>query len=357
MQISSLDSKIYISDNLQRDVEAVLKPYESEKKFVLVDENTYRHCWPLVSGFKALENAELIHLRDGEDYKTVESAVVIWDYLCRNGADRKSLMINLGGGLIGDLGGFAASAFKRGIDFVNIPTTLLAQVDASIGGKVGINFSGFKNEIGFFRSPNYVIISSEFLKTLDMRNMLAGYAEMIKHALIYSSSYWDQLKGFDFNTIDYKKLQTLVSRSVAIKNEFVQKDFRESHIRKALNFGHTIGHAFESRFLAAGTPLLHGEAVAHGMICELYLSHKGLNFPIARLNEISSFILARYGGKISFTPQDYDTLFELMLHDKKNEQARINFSLLSDFGEVKVNEQCRKELIAEALDFYLGFEG
>ena len=194
MQISSLDSKVIVTDDLQKDLEMILESYKKNKKFIVVDENTLVHCLPLIKEFEALKNAVVIELKSGENHKSIDSTVEVWNSLNKQGADRKSLVINLGGGMIGDLGGFAASTFKRGIDFINIPTTLLAQVDASIGGKLGINFNGLKNEVGIFKTPRFVIIDTVFFKTLDKNNLLSGFAEMIKHSIIYSISHWAKIK-------------------------------------------------------------------------------------------------------------------------------------------------------------------
>jgi len=352
MQISSLQSTIIVTDNLQKDLSAVTKKYSKSNFFILVDENTQQHCLPIIADFERIKDAKIIEIKSGEDNKSLESAKQVWSFLSNNGADRNSLLINLGGGVIGDLGGFAASTFKRGIDFINIPTTLLAQVDASIGGKLGINFDGFKNEIGLFKSPAYVVIDTVFLKSLDRDIFLSGFAEMIKHALIYSSNHWKKLKTIDFSkSIDYEDFKKSIAKSIFIKNDFIQDDPKEKNIRKALNFGHTIGHALESFFLERNQPMLHGHAIAHGMVCELILSHLKLGFDKLKFEEIANFVLKTF-GRITFEKDDFETIYKFMLHDKKNEKGQINFTLLSEIGEVELNVNCKKDLIFNTLDFY-----
>jgi 3-dehydroquinate synthase len=235
--------------------------------------------------------------------------------------------------------------------FVNIPTTLLAQVDASLGGKTGINFNGLKNEIGVFMEPDTVLINTGFLKTIDKKNFLSGYAEMIKHGLIKSPEHWKELQQYDLENIDYKALQEIIAHSVAVKDWHVQNDPTEKNIRKALNFGHTAGHAFESYALYRNRPILHGYAVVYGMIVELYLSHRKTGFSENEMTFISGWLFDQY-GKFEVTEKDYEALYELMTHDKKNEAGRINFTLLSGIGQVEINQDCSKELIFEAFDYY-----
>ncbi len=354
MQIASLDSNVYIPDNFQETLQLVLnKEFSTCKLFITVDENTKIHCLPMIKEFDLLKDAHIIETKSGEENKSPEMLVHIWQKLSENNADRNSVLINLGGGMLCDLGGFAASTFKRGIRFIHIPTTLLSQVDASVGGKLGINFNGLKNEVGLFKSPDVVFISSLFLKTLDNENMLSGFSEMIKHALIYSDSHWNKLKKIDINSnLDFEQMKSLISRSIFIKNEFIKNDPVEKNIRKALNFGHTIGHAFESMLLYQKRPLLHGIAVAHGMICEAYISHKKLGLHTLKLKDIVNFILSIY-PKISFEQTDFEQLFELMTHDKKNDANKINFTLLPAIGEVAVNVVCSREIVYEALNYYL----
>jgi len=277
--------------------------------------------------------------------------VKVWNFLEQNGADRKSLLINLGGGMLSDLCGFAASCFKRGLHFVNIPTTLLSQVDASVGGKTGVNFNGLKNEIGVFNQPQTVIIASRFLKSLDKENILSGYAEMLKHGLIHSKPHWNELIDFDLNNIDFEILNEMIGRSVAVKEYFVVKDPTEKNIRKALNLGHTVGHAFESLALHQNRPILHGYAVAYGLIVELFLSSKKVGFPMGETERISKWIIETY-GRFTIEHDDFEALYLKMTKDKKNEAGRINFTLIPEIGKVEINIDCEKEQILEGLEFF-----
>ena len=322
-----------------------------DKVFILADETTEKCCWPVVSELESLQNALHIVIPSTDAHKNLESLSYVWTQLSNNGATRHSLLINLGGGMVTDLGGFAASTFKRGIDFVNIPTTLLAMVDASEGGKTGINFNGLKNEIGVFNEPKKVILDTTFLKTLDKENILSGYAEMLKHGLLSNSETLDELLAFDLDNIDYAHLGTMVRKSVAVKKRVVKSDPHEHGLRKSLNLGHTIGHAIESFALKQGTPVLHGYAVAWGLVCELYLSSAYFSFPTETMHEVVRFINTHY-GKFSLSCDDYDDLFALMKHDKKNVGDKIQFALLSGTGKVRINRTMSKEQIFEALDFY-----
>ena len=252
--------------------------------------------------------------------------------------------------MVTDLGGFAASTFKRGINYINIPTTLLAMVDASVGGKTGINFNGLKNEIGVFNNANTVILDTQFLKTLDAENIRSGYAEMLKHGLISEDKMWAELLNYDLENPDLQKLSQMVADSVAVKERIVTEDPTEHGIRKALNLGHTVGHAFESLALQR-KPVLHGYAVAWGLICELYLSCIKTGFPTDKMHQTVRFIQEHY-GKMAITCDDYPTLLELMTHDKKNVAGVINFTLLGGIGDIRINQTATKEEIYEALDFY-----
>ncbi len=342
-----------IFTNNKADFLNIFQQYKQQKCFILIDENTKKFCLPEIEKFLP-DNCFSIKIKSGETNKNLDTISYIWESLSKNGANRKSLLINLGGGVIGDMGGFAASTFKRGIPFINIPTTLLSQVDASVGGKTGFDFMGLKNEIGCFNAPQKVLIYPQFLKTLDKDNMLSGYAEMIKHALIHDAAHYEKLKVFDIKAAqtDYDELLKLIEQSVNIKKYFVKTDPYEKNIRKALNFGHTFGHAFESYFLNTPNELLHGKAVAFGMIFDAVLSNKKCMFPMEKLFDITEFITALY-GKLVFKKSDYDNLFALMQHDKKNEQEKVNFTLLSAIGEVKINQTASKTEIFEAFDYYL----
>ena len=342
--------KLVISENLEEALTTAVAECEKDKRFILVDETTERCCLPVVRDFPCLKEAQVITIGATDTHKTIDSLAHVWEELGKGGATRHSLLINIGGGMVTDLGGFAASTFKRGINYINIPTTLLAMVDASVGGKTGINFRGLKNEIGVFNNAHTVILDTTFLKTLDQENILSGYAEMLKHGLISDEKMWAELMNFDLETLDFELLQRMVEKSVAVKERIVTEDPTEKGIRKALNLGHTAGHAFES-FALSKKPVLHGYAVAWGLICELYLSTIKTGFPSDKMHQTVRFI-QEYYGKMAITCDDYPTLLELMTHDKKNVAGVINFTLLGGIGDIRINQTATKEEIYEALDFY-----
>jgi 3-dehydroquinate synthase len=344
---SSFRSEIIFTDNLHADLFPLLSEYHDGKIF-LVTETRVNSLW-LHQNPYFLKIPKII-LQAGEENKKLSSVASVWEFLSNGQADRKSLLINIGGGMLTDLGGFAATTFKRGIDFINVPTTLLSQVDASVGGKTGFNFNGLKNEIGTFHEPKVVVIYPPFLQTLDKFNFLSGYAEMIKHGLIHAPEHLQELMYFNLENIDYSGIQELIRHSVEVKKYFVTNDPFEKNIRKALNFGHTIGHAIESLAMEQSRTVLHGTAVAWGIMAELFLSSENCGFPETETRRISKWISGLY-GKISFIPSDYDRLFELMKHDKKNESNRINFTLLSGIGHFEINQNCQKELILKSLQF------
>jgi len=351
MQFKTNFSTIYITVDIQIILKKILNEFQENKIFVLVDENTKENCLPRVEPILNPIGFTLIEIKSGEENKSIKTLERVWQSLTEKGADRNSILINLGGGIIGDLGGFAASSFKRGMPFINIPTTLLSQVDASVGGKTGINFHGLKNEIGMFSHPKYVLVDSSFNRTLDKQNILSGWAEMLKHSLISNENDWENLIQNDIKQIGFKELNHLIARSVKIKNHFVEEDPNEKGIRKALNFGHTFGHAFESLYMNTSKKMLHGVAVAHGMTCELFLSHKIFNFPKEKMDRIVNYLFQKY-PKLDILNSDFDKLFKLIQHDKKNELNSINFTLLEDFGKIKINTNCTKEDIFETLNWY-----
>ena len=343
--------KIILSQSLNRDLTAAISECGHDNIFILTDEKTAQACLPVIQRYRCLRNARHITVPQGDTNKDLQSLTTIWQYLSENGATRHSLLINLGGGMITDLGGFAAATFKRGIDIINIPTTLLAMVDASVGGKTGINFNGLKNEVGAFCDARYVLLSTTFLKTLDSENLRSGYAEMLKHGLISTTERWAELVNYNLAQPDLAQLQHMVGQSVAVKQDIVAQDPHEHGIRKALNLGHTIGHAFESYAMQQGRPILHGYAVAYGIICELYLSAVKTAFPTDRMRQTVNFIRENY-GQMNITCDDYPALLDLMRHDKKNTAGTINFTLLGDIGDIRINQTATEEEIKEALDFY-----
>ncbi len=349
--IEDSESRVYSVDNLKQDLSELIKRHSKGKVFLLVDSGSYEYCYPKIKGMSEINEDNVIVIEQGDQNKNIQAISNVWEFLSTHGADRKSTLINLAGGMPCDLGGFAAATFKRGIDFINIPTTLLSQVDASVGGKTGINFHGFKNEIGVFRHAAAVLVDGSFIETQDQENISSGFAEMIKHALIYSLKDWEVIKAFDILNPDVKALSGLVANSIHIKEHFVKADPKEQNVRKSLNFGHTIGHAFESFAMKNNRPILHGYAVAYGMVAELFLGHKFCGFPMKLLHEINAFIERIY-GKFSFEEDDFESLYFLMTHDKKNEKNQINFTLLEDIGKIKINQTCTREAIFEALDLY-----
>lgn len=342
---------VIIADNLERCLAEAVGKVEHDRLFVLTDTTTKQLCWPVVQNYAVMKDAIMITIQPTDEAKTLETLATVWTSLQKGGATRHSLMINLGGGMVTDLGGFAASTFKRGMAYINIPTTLLSQVDASVGGKTGINFGGLKNEIGVFNCANSVILSSTFLRTLDTENMLSGYAEMLKHGLLSSKENWAELLTFDITTPDYATLQNLVAKSVAIKEQIVKEDPTEKGIRKALNLGHTAGHAIESLTLKEGRTILHGYAVAWGLLMELYLSARKCGFPAKEMHQMEAYIKEHY-GKFLYDCKHYETLYNFMSHDKKNQGGNINFTLLGGIGDIRINQTASQDEIEEMLDYY-----
>lgn len=343
-----IDYNIYIGTDIWQMLQAYITKGNYAKVLVIVDENTRKHCLPIFQQHNTTP-IHIIEIKSGETHKNIETCQQIWQQMMAYRAGRKSLTINLGGGVIGDMGGFCASTFKRGMDFIQMPTTLLAQVDASIGGKLGIDFQAIKNSIGLFRNPKAVFINPLFLKTLSSREVRSGFAELIKHSLIQDKAQWEQLsKITDLTAIDWA---TYLLPSLKIKQHIVQIDPFEKGLRKALNFGHTIGHAIEGILLPTENRLLHGEAIAIGMICESYLSTQLTGLSETALQKICDFILKIY-GKIDLNPTHYESFIKMMLQDKKNIGGRINFSLLKATGEVIVNQTTEHARIIDALNFY-----
>lgn len=353
MKVIASNCNVYSSSDLVADLEELLDKYTPKQVFLMADEGSEKHCLKLISKVSKISPEHTIIIPQGDDNKNVESAVKIWEFLSNNGATRKSILINIGGGMPCDLGGFCASTFKRGIDFINIPTTVLAQVDASLGGKTGMNLGCLKNEIGVFSKANAVIINGEFLKTLDHENLLSGFAEMLKHSLIHDAASLDKLLALNFDTPDYEKIQEAVCESITIKNYFVTEDPTEKGVRKALNFGHTFGHAFETFSMRHSQhPILHGYAVAYGMVCELMMSESKLGLDHEASKRICQHINRQY-GKFAFTEENFGELVELMSHDKKNGLDGINFTLLPKIGEISINNIGTREEIVDVLKKYL----
>ncbi|WP_286863299.1 3-dehydroquinate synthase [Sphingobacterium sp. UBA7625] len=346
--IESLGYQVYFDDTLV-SLETFLSERKYSKIIVLVDTNTLDNCLPLFQqALPNLTNYDVIEVDPGEENKNIDFCIGVWQNMLDFGADRHSLLINLGGGVVTDMGGFAASTFKRGMDFIQIPTTLLSQVDASVGGKTGIDMGNVKNIIGTFAQPQAVFISSQFLKTLEQRQLISGFAEVIKHGLIFDRDYYNHVKTLAITQVD----NTLVKHSVSIKNKVILDDPKEKGIRKILNFGHTIGHAIEGySLLNDRKPLLHGEAIAVGMICEGYLSHKLNGLSLDELNDLIA-TFRRYFDDYSFSPAIDTTLLDLMRNDKKNLSNQIGFALLDKIGSCQYDIFVSEEDIIESLDFY-----
>lgn len=338
--------EILYSYNIIKDLNDAISREAPDRVVLLTDETTHALCRPLLGELDMPE----ITIGATDVNKTLDTLQQVWIGLQAAGCTRHSLLVNLGGGMVTDLGGFAAATFKRGIRFVNIPTTLLSMVDAAVGGKTGINFGGLKNEIGAFSDAASVIIHTEFLRTLDAENIRSGYAEMLKHSLLGSDEMWGRHVTYNLAEPDLAQLQQLVRESIELKQRVVIEDPHEHGIRKALNLGHTVGHAFESFLMQKSTPVLHGYAVAWGLAVELFISAALLDFPTDKMRRTVRFITDHY-GRPAVTCDDYEALFALMQHDKKNVAGRINFTLLSSPGEIHIDQHVDKDLIFDALDF------
>lgn len=346
-----ISDRLIFTDQLGKDLQRVLSGYAPSQVFILCDTNTVTHCLPSIRDLACLRQATCITIPAGDQHKDIESITAVWTVLSQQGGTRKSVLVNLGGGMVTDLGGFAAASFKRGIDTINIPTTILGAVDAAVGGKTGINFNGLKNEIGAFHQPKAVLFYAPFFKTLDKENVLSGFAEMLKHGLLSDVAYLNSLFALDLDSPGSRDFQEAVSRSVAIKDDITTQDPHERGLRKALNLGHTIGHAFESLSHHRNKPVLHGYAVAWGLVCELYLSMKVLGFSSQTVQRMTYFVRDAYGPFV-FGCDDYPYLLEAMTHDKKNEDATINFTLLDDVGSIRLDQTASRPLIEESLDFF-----
>jgi 3-dehydroquinate synthase len=343
--------KIIRCRHLGRDLSELLQSLHYSRLFVITDEHTEKLCLPLLLDLSEIQSAAKTSIPAGDENKTVDALTQVWQFLSDNEANRKSLLINLGGGMLTDLGGFAAATFKRGIRFINLPTTLLGAVDAAVGGKTGINFNGLKNEIGAFAPAVAVLIDAHFFRTLDRVQLLSGYAEMLKHALLDSPETLRDVLRFDPDHIDYSQLTDRLFQSVRIKERIVRQDPTEQGIRKALNLGHTFGHAFESLSHETQHSLPHGYAVAFGLVCELYLSLMKLDFDPKSMMEIARFVKQHY-GRMTLDCHQYPYLYERMQHDKKNESDAINFTLLRAAGSIEINQTADRKEMEEALDFY-----
>jgi 3-dehydroquinate synthase len=347
-----MQHQVEVTSSIATSLSQFLASNTYSKIAVLCDQNTYQYCFPKIKSLLP-SGTLLMQIPSGEEAKTLQSCQRIWEFMTEAKLDRKALMINLGGGVIGDMGGFCASTYKRGIDFIQIPTTLLSQVDASVGGKLGIDFYSsdgnvFKNHIGVFNQPKTVLIDTAFLETLDPRELRSGFAEVIKHCLIADKQKWEQIRQTAYTEQNWTDL---VQHSVDIKKLITEEDPHEKGLRKILNFGHTLGHAVESYFLNTKKKLLHGEAIAVGMISESYLAMKLGYIQPEELAEISNFILSIY-GKAEISDKEIKHILPLTRQDKKNEHDSILFSLLEKVGEANFNIALDDDQMEDGLHYY-----
>jgi 3-dehydroquinate synthase len=347
--IQAISYPVHFQEESYQELSNLIEKNNYSIIFILVDENTFEHCYPkFISNLFTDKRIEVIEIESGEINKNLETCMGVWNAITELGGDRKSVLITLGGGVITDLGGFVASCFKRGIDFINIPTTLLSMVDASVGGKTGVDLGVLKNQIGLFANPEMVLVDNRYLATVAAREIKSGIAEIIKYGLTYDVKLFDEIK----NNKDLK-ISDLIFRSVEIKNEVVLQDPKEKNLRKILNFGHTLGHAIESFYLESENKknLTHGEAIAIGMVCECYMSSKIVGFPIEKLNEVKDVVISIY-EKTTLLKEDFSAIMELLKHDKKNVNGQVNFVLLNDFEDFKIDCNVSEKLIIESMEFY-----
>ena len=353
LAITSGASPIYFNDQVYSAINEFIADFKPSSVVILVDENTYADCLPLLlDRLDIAYDPNILIMPQGEAFKTMETVVSVIQELSNLLTDRKALMINLGGGVVTDLGGFVASIYKRGIEYINIPTTLLAMVDASVGGKTGVDLGMLKNQIGVINNGALVGVDTDYLATLSEREMRSGFAEVIKHGLISDEDYWKQVLDFDPQTM--QGLDDLIQGSVAFKNRVVNEDPTEKGLRKILNYGHTLGHAIETFSLETDVmeDLLHGEAIAIGMVMESFISHKMFGFAEDRLYELMELVRQHY-VKSSFSPEAIKAIKTYMMHDKKNLNGQINFVLLEGIGQHKIDQVVDNELIDQAFEFYM----
>ena len=346
------ECSIHFNDACYNPLNKHIKDKNFSKIFILVDENTHQHCLPyFLEKLETDSVIEIIEIESGEINKTIDTCVGVWNTLSDLDADRKSLLINIGGGVITDLGGFVACTFKRGIAYINVPTTLLSMVDASVGGKTGVDLGHLKNQIGVINNPDLVLIDTRFLNTLAQNQMRSGLAEMLKHGLIRDAIYWNKFK--DLSKLNLDDLDLLIYESVLIKKNVVENDPFEDNLRKTLNFGHTLGHAIESYFLSNPdkTTLLHGEAVIVGMILACYISTELAGFPEQTTIDIKNLFI-NYYGKVKINEDEYPAIIELLKYDKKNHHGNINFVLLESIGNPKIDCLVDNKIIVDAFHFY-----
>ena len=348
-------AKEYLTDNTSLSIDISVKQLNPDKVLVVTDRNVEKKVFPLLCDSKVVKESDRIVISEGENSKNLETVVKVWDKLEDIQATRNSLVLNIGGGLVSDVGGFAAATFKRGIRTINVPTTLLGAVDAASGGKTGINYHGLKNEIGAFHLPSKVIVSVMLFSTLNQEEILSGYAEMVKTAIISDREFYISLLDIEAILSDEKKLGEAVEKCIRIKDKVVESDPEEKGLRKILNFGHTAGHAFESIRLQQGKGITHGKAVAHGMLVALILSHMKLGLSAGEISHYANFLKNNYGPSL-FACQDLDDVVQKINNDKKNRKfGQPLFSLLSSPGNPEINCSVSQSEIKEALEIYKDF--
>ena len=347
--IKAISYPVHFQDKAYKELSKLIANNNYSTLFILVDENTFEFCYPkFIPNLETDKRIEVIEIESGEIHKNIETCVGVWNAITELGGDRKSLIITLGGGVITDLGGFVASCFKRGIDFVNIPTTLLSMVDASVGGKTGVDLGVLKNQIGLFANPQMVVIDKNYLATVTEREIKSGIAEILKYGITYDTKLFKEIKSNKGLHVE-----NLIYRSIEIKNEVVLQDPKEQNLRKILNFGHTLGHAIESFYLESGDKenLTHGEAIAIGMICESFMSAELLGFSKEKLAEIKDVVLSIY-DKTNLLTTDFTAILDLLKHDKKNVNGQVNFVLLKDYEDCEIDCQVPQELIIASMEYY-----
>ena len=345
-----MSHEVVFTNQVEGAVERLCSAEGYDRYFVLCDSNSCRCVLPHIASSR-IADAEVITIPAGDEAKSLDTLAYVWNELSARGATRHSLLINVGGGMVTDLGGMAAATFKRGMAFVNIPTTLLGAVDAAVGGKTGINFAGLKNEVGVFAQPRMVVVSTRFFDTLPREELLSGYAEMLKHGLIDGEKHYNELLDYDITTFDADALLPLLQYSVGVKQRIVEQDPCEKGLRKVLNLGHTVGHAIEAHSQRHGRTVAHGYAVAWGLVCELLIAHRALSFPSSVIYDLARFVEQNYGA-YAITCDDYDELLTLMRHDKKNIGEKINITLMKKIGECKVDNYIEPKEIEISLDFF-----
>ena len=346
-----MDTRIIFSNDIIDNIELLVAEIKPSKIFVLTDKLSHQYTSEYFSDNTIFQSAVHITIDSGENHKDINSLSEIWQALIENKADRHAILINVGGGMISDIGGFAAATYKRGIKYINVPTTILAAVDASVGGKTAINHQNIKNAIGAIHPPYSTIISTRFFQTLSHDNILSGLGEMLKHALLKDLKSTTEILNSNIDSIYKDEFLNILRDSVMVKEAIVTEDPYENGIRKALNFGHTFGHAFESLSLSKNHIIPHGVAVAYGIVAELVLSHLQMQFPSQLLHQISSFVKENFGS-LSITCNDYDLLIDFMRQDKKNTDSEINFTLMKSIGMPIIDCHSSEEQIKTALDIF-----